>query len=385
MFKNHCCGCGACSQVCPKNAITMKPNLQGFLYPSVDRKKCIQCGKCIHYCSFNRNEKKETISAYPSFYALKHNDENVRLNSRSGGAFTALTNRILEENGVVYGCDLINNRVVKHVRVETKSDRDRLRSSKYIQSDITNLFKQIKEDLIAEKKVIFVGTACQVAAVKSYLRSVNTQNLLLIDIVCHGVGSPVFWNDYLNNVEKKFNKKIKKAEFRNKRDLWWKANIETFYFTDEQYNGELFKKYYVSHLIMRNDCASCPYKSMSRTGDITLGDCWGISDAYPEFDDNKGVSLVLINNEKGETFFDQISNISLIKVDFSKLVQQSPLFCNWILPAKYKSFWRYYKNHNFSRTTKKYLNYAESIMFSDERESIIKRILKRCLKVIKKE
>lgn len=383
LFKNHCCGCGTCSQVCPRNAITMGVNSQGFLYPTVNKKLCIDCKACLSYCAFNQNTYFTYKEGYPKLFALKHNSDEVRLNSRSGGAFTAITDILLERNGVVYGCELINNKSVKYVRADTKSRRDGLRGSKYIQSDMTDVFHQIKEDLRVGRQVVFAGTACQVAALKSYLKNINTDNLLLIDIICHGVGSPKFWADYVDSVAEKLKKDIIRVEFRNKKDFGWSSHFETFFFEDSKYDSSLFKKMYTSHLILRKDCSDCPYKSVKRVGDITIGDCWGVKTEYPTFYDEKGVSLVFINNEKGFLYFNSIKNVDIISVAGDKLVQQSPLNVNWTLPLRYDSFWKYYNRYGFNKTVQRYMTYAETIMYNDESENILKRMWRKCVRIIK--
>jgi coenzyme F420-reducing hydrogenase beta subunit len=232
-YKKHCCGCGVCSAVCPKTAITMKENYQGFKYPSVDNKKCINCGLCIDNCSFNNSQSSNNLNEFPQFFALKHKNQDVRVESRSGGAYTALSDVILNKHGVVYGCELMNCKSALHVRASTQAERNRQRGSKYIQSDMEDVLYRIKEDLVADKYVLFSGTPCQVAAVKAFLKRINTDKLILVDVLCHGVGSPRFWKDNLESIEHKLNSEIIEAVFRNKKDFGWESHVETVYF-DEQ-------------------------------------------------------------------------------------------------------------------------------------------------------
>lgn len=380
-YKQKCCGCGLCSKKCPQKAISMEENKQGFLYPKVTDNLCIDCGLCIRQCAFNCANADQEKHDNLNMFALKHSDE-IRLHSRSGGAFTAITDVILDGHGVVYGCKLIDNRMTIHTKTVTKDTRDKLRGSKYIQSDITGIYEQIKDDLKRGYPIAFVGTPCQVAAVKSFLRKEERENLILIDIVCHGVGSPRVWADYMNYLEQKHKKKIVNVDFRNKKDYGWYSNIETVYFNDERYDSEIFKKMYVSHLIIRKDCSQCPYKSMDRVGDITLGDCWGIREVYPDFDDNKGVSLVLVNTYKGYELFKRVSGVKTLSVNDDRLTQQSPLNQNWILPQKYNKFWRDYYRFGFADAVDRYINYAESIMFKDESPTLLKRMYNKCIRII---
>ncbi|MBR4762538.1 MAG: Coenzyme F420 hydrogenase/dehydrogenase, beta subunit C-terminal domain [Clostridia bacterium] len=386
VFKNHCCGCGICEAICPHNAIIMQNNIQGFKYPKVNNNKCVNCGLCVEHCHFNSSNSFDVTDNYPYVFALKHKSIDVRLNSRSGGAFTALTDVVLNKKGAIYGCELIDNRTAIHTRAVTQLERNNQRESKYIQSDISGVINSIKQDLLSGKYVLFSGTACQVAAIKSYLKNIDTNKLILVDIICHGVGSPRFWSDYLDYLSHKANSNVIGAVFRNKKDFGWNSHIETIYFNDKKYDLDLFKIMYTSHLIIRSDCSDCPYKRINRVGDITIGDCWGISDILPEFFDNKGVSLVIVNDKKGQNLFNEISCADSIAINnSSSLLQQSALNVNWKKPNKYSKFWRFYKKHGFEQSIKKYDEYAKSIMFSEEPLPLIKRGLNKCIKLLKKK
>lgn len=352
---NHCCGCGACAAVCPVGAISMKENRQGFCYPVVDHKKCIDCGKCIRACAFHAGTKEQERNQVLAAYALKHSDEAVRAASRSGGVFTALSDLVLDAGGVVYGCTLRNHREAVHVRATTKAERDTMRGSKYIQSKTQDVFACVKNDLKNGLWVLFSGTACQVGAVKAFCRDTDCEKLLLIDVVCHGVPSPRVWSDYLIHLSGKDGKQVVSVDFRNKQRFGWEAHIETVGFADGTvYSGDAFKKLFYDHYILRRDCFQCPYKNLRRFGDITIADCWGITKHYPEFDDNKGVSLVLVNTEKGSAFFSKMRETESIPVDIQKLLQP-PLRQNWPEPADYDRFWEYYDRHSFGKVVDRYV------------------------------
>jgi len=352
-FQNHCCGCGECFAVCPTKAIIMKKNEQGFLYPVIDNDKCVDCSKCARYCSFNK--KGENCSSVLESYAMKHKNEEIRANSRSGGIFTALSDFVLSENGSVFGCVLKDNREAVHVRATSPQERDLMRGSKYIQSDTKNVFQAIKSDLEQGKWVLFSGTSCQVNAVKDFCATVPCERLLLVDIVCHGVPSPMVWSDYLNFLEKKENKKIVDVDFRDKKNFGWAAHKDTVIFDDgSQYSGDVFTKLFYGHNILRKACFGCPYRNLNRVGDISIADCWGIATEYPEFDDNKGVSLVIVNTLKGKEIYKSLSGVNDIEVDINRLMQP-PLKENWTAPKEYDEFWKYYHKHSFKNVVDKYV------------------------------
>lgn len=380
-LNDHCCGCGVCGELCPKSAITMQKNSQGFAYPIVNSKKCVDCGLCVNNCRFNSEKVTKKKDIYPRVFALKHKSDHLRLNSQSGGAFTAITDFILKNGGVVYGCELIGFAKAVHTRAETKEERDRQRGSKYIQSDISGVFKTIKGDLDSGRYVLFSGTPCQVDAVKAFLKSTDTSKLITVDIICHGVGSPAFWEDYLKNISVKLNERITGATFRNKVDFGWKWHSETINFETKRHDSTLFKTMYVSHLISRKDCSQCVYKTTDRPGDISIGDCWGIKEVLPDFFDDKGISLILVNDEKGMKVFDSLTDINYASVDNNGLLDQSSLKENWKLPKKYSQFWRFYRSNGFEKSTDKFLPYAKSIMFTYEAPTLIERIIDKCIRI----
>lgn len=360
-FQNHCCGCGECFAICPLQAIEMQRDSGGFFYPKVDENKCVQCGKCVNHCMFNLELEEKVPRNVMSSYALKHRDPEVRAASRSGGIFTALSDLVLQSGGVVYGCTLENCREAVHMRATTRKQRDSFRGSKYIQSKIYDLFNSIRRDLESGLWVLFSGTACQVHAVKDFCKGVDAK-LLLVDIVCHGVPSPRVWGDYLDSICKQEKKQAVSADFRDKKRFGWADHKETITFSDGTvYSGDLFTKLFYSHLILREDCFSCPYKNLHRCGDISIADCWGVGKFYPEFSDDKGISLVLVNSEKGRSFFSKLENVSAIPVEIDKLLQP-PLRENWDKPVQYAAFWSYYPRHSFDKTVKKFIEPKESVV-----------------------
>lgn len=353
IFKNDCCGCGVCSSICPSKAITMQLNQKGFYYPHVDDTKCSNCSHCVSQCSFNSTENKS--NSLLSAWAVKHTSSDVRQASRSGGVFTSISDYVLEQNGIVYGCELIENDKALHTRATTAQERNKFRGSKYIQSATYHIYESVKNDLLSGYWVLFSGTPCQVDALVNYCKNVNQSKLITVDIVCHGVPSSLIWSDYLEYIMKKFSKTIKSVEFRDKITFGWSAHEETFTFTDDtKVSSHIFRQLFYNHLILRESCFICPYKKLNRVGDISIADCWGITNNYPEFDDNKGVSLVLVNTAKGTAIFNNLNSIDSISVDINKLMQPC-LEYNWEIPDNYNEFWSYYSKHGFQKVIDKYI------------------------------
>lgn len=225
-----CCGCTACVSVCAHNAITMKPTALGFLYPNVDTSKCVDCGLCEKVCQFNDDYDRSLNLSAPIAYAARHKDLNELMKSRSGAAFAAISDYILERGGVVYGAGYKDHFRVAHKRATTKEERDEFRGSKYVQSDLTGVFHSVKEDLKNGLIVLFSGTPCQTAGLNAFVGRKLRQNLVLVDIVCHGVPGPYLWRDYLSYLEKKENSDVCYVNFRDKEEYGWKNHVETIKF-----------------------------------------------------------------------------------------------------------------------------------------------------------
>lgn len=290
----------------------------------------------------------------PKVYALRHKDEAVRAASQSGGAFTAISDYVLENSGVVYGCAPDESFKAVHIRAEDTVTRDRMRGSKYIQSIQGDTYKNVRKDLTDGRLVLYTGTSCQVAGLKQYLGR-EYENLICADIVCHGVPSPEVWGDYLRWQEKRNRSKIKKAVFRNKKDFGWHSHVETLTFENgKTVNSRIFTTLFYEHNILRPCCFECPYKSVMHPGDITIADYWGIENAAPEFDDNKGVSLVLVNNELGEKVFDSVKERIMWKATLIKNSMQPPLKEPFPAPEGRERFWCDYKKRSFGYIAAKY-------------------------------
>ena len=227
--KADCCGCTACASICPKDAITMEPDTLGFKYPKVDLDKCIDCGLCEKVCAFNDNYDKSLNLKEPEIYAARHKDIHEIETSRSGAAFIAISDYILENGGIVYGVGYKDHFRVAHKRATTKEERNEFKGSKYVQSDLDGIFRQVKEDLKQGNTVLFSGTPCQTAGLNSYIGKKLRENLVLVDIVCHGVPSPYIWRDYLAYIEKKYKNEVVKVDFRDKSRIGWSGHIDLLF------------------------------------------------------------------------------------------------------------------------------------------------------------
>ena len=228
--KTDCCGCTACASICTHDAITMKPDGLGFLYPKVDASLCVECGLCENVCSFNENYDKSLNFPQPEAYAARHKDITEVMKSRSGAAFVAISDYVLDMGGVVYGAGYKDHFRVAHKRATSKQERDEFRGSKYVQSDLGGVFREVKRDLKEGLTVLFSGTPCQTSGLNSFVGKKLRNNLILVDIVCHGVPSPYIWRDYLEYIEKKQEDTISVVNFRDKERFGWKAHKETFEF-----------------------------------------------------------------------------------------------------------------------------------------------------------
>lgn len=300
--KRNCCGCTACEEVCPHDAIEMRTDCLGFFYPVVDDKRCINCGLCENVCQFNENYNLSSNDILKSVYAMRSINSDDLLKSQSGAAFYSIANSLIAEGYSVCGAGFDKDFTARHKIVNNVTDLQELRGSKYVQSNLQGIFTQVKNLLKDNCKVLFTGTPCQVAGLLSVLSKTQKQNLLSIDIVCHSVSSPRAWQMYVKWVEKKYDKKIMRVNYRDKR-FGWKSCRETLFFNDgSEITRDSFRHFMMSasHFATRTSCANCPFTNLKRPGDITIGDFWGWEKFHDEFNDNQGVSLVLVNSSKGE-------------------------------------------------------------------------------------
>ena len=374
----NCCGCTACASICPRDAISMRPDSMGFLYPIVDVKKCIECGLCIKVCAFKEDYDISSNLKEPLSYGVRHKDLSYLEFSRSGAAFIAISDKILENGGVVYGVGYADHFRVVHKRAVTKEERDEFRGSKYVQSDLTGIFRQVLRDLKDGHIVLFSGTPCQTAGLSSYIGKLYRDNLYLVDIVCHGVPSPNIWRDYLTYLETKFRGEICSVNFRDKR-YGWKAHVETYKFSNGKYiSSRLYTDLFYKHIMLRPSCSVCHFTNVKRPSDITLADFWGWEKTGLDLNkDDKGISLVLVNTLKGNKLFNEASSdLVVAKVDLKDCLQ-SHLKEPTLFDPRSKQFEQDYIDKGFGYVVKKYL---PSIL-SNRLKSVIGKI-KRSIVIV---
>lgn len=307
--KEDCTGCASCKNICPKQCINMEYDEEGFLYPNINKDKCVNCKMCIKVCPLEKEIKKNEFKQ--EFYALKNKDIKIREKSSSGGVFIPISNVILEKSGIVFGAKFDKDFYVIHEGVSSSKDRDLFCQSKYLQSDINDTYKKVKEYLNKNKIVLFTGTPCQIDGLNNYLGK-DFENLITLDFVCHGVPSPKVFQSHIKDKIKKYKSKIKSINFRYKKEKWGTQNLKIIFENGKVYSpkgrDDKYYELFASDIILRKSCYKCKYSNLKRVSDITIADFWGINTIRPNFDDGKGSSLVIINSIKGKNIFELIKS-----------------------------------------------------------------------------
>ena len=306
--EQQCYGCRACEQICPKSAISMSVNKDGFAYPLINIDSCVKCGACLKACPY---ENSSLVFRYPEFgYAIQYKNSNKLLNSSSGAAFPAIADYILAKGGYVAGCIFNEDFRAVHVVTNKPETVEKMSGSKYVQSDLNDVYSEIRRLLNLEKIVLFSGTPCQVAGLYSFLAK-RYDNLITVDLICHGVPSPKLLEEYLSAT---YNGKIIDFKFRDKKLNGWSSAGSIVI---QKKNGQIKKKrtspstdsyyyYYLQNSVNRMSCYSCKFAAMKRVSDITIGDYWNIDKIFPNIDTRDGYSAVLVNTQKGQNVIDKI-------------------------------------------------------------------------------
>lgn len=361
--KEGCCGCSACEHICPASAITMMPDNEGFLYPVINPEICTDCGLCKTVCAFQNGFDMSGLLEKPDVYGVKHVSDEVKINSSSGGAFTGVSDYVLNNDGWVCGAGFDDELNVIHYLAENSLQRDGQRGSKYVQSNLLNVFPEIKALLKVGKKVMFSGTPCQVAGLRNYLEMSNTSmdSLYLCDFVCHGTPSPRIWRDFLGFLEERRKKVVKRYSFRSKVNGWPKHIEEALYYGDakdhESREIQVSRTLFYSHVTLRPACHSCRYANLCRPSDITMADFHGIDRINNAFYDSKGVSLILVNTAKGRELFDKTKDDFYVYSSNSDECAQRNLQTPTPISPNRDAFWRDYYDHGFEFVAKKYAGY----------------------------
>lgn len=320
--KTDCSGCTACANACPKDAIVMEPDHEGFLYPKVLADKCVDCGLCQKVCPMGKpKEEQRQVDAC----VVRYQDPAIVEHSTSGGVFTALASRILGDGGVVYGTGYDENMRVVCKKATKMEDLAEMRGSKFVQSYLGDSFRRIKAELQQGISVLFVGTPCQVEGLRGYLRK-DYENLVCVDFVCRGVPSPGLWANYVQCMEKKYGAKMVGARFKHKTYGYHATTMKIDFENGKTHYGsgriDPMMKAFVSELASRPSCGACDFKQLQRKSDLTMFDCYEFTQLTGQRDDNKGYSSILIQSKKGAALFEQIRpRLTVIPVDTDKLVR----------------------------------------------------------------
>lgn len=377
--KTRCCGCSACANICPKNCISMKKDDEGFLYPVVDLKLCINCGLCENVCQYKKDSSARKKK--PESYAAKIKDERIINNSSSGGMFPLLAEEYLNNNGVVYGVAFNKDyKSVKFIRVDNKNDLNEIMRSKYLQSSMGDIYKQIRDDLIGGKKVLFSGVPCQVVGLKLFLKK-EYDNLFAVEVICHGTPSQSLWEKYFNHLEKKYNAKVEEVNFRKKLNSNNAFGLIREEDKIEQYLNQHEDPYmimFLKDICLRPSCYSCKAKELESMADLTLADLWGVQDIVPDLNDDKGTSLVLIHSKKGLDILNRVKDKCLLKqIQFDDAIKFNPSYYKSAQkPVERNTFYTDINMMDFEQIQKKYCKPKKGKWIT-RLKRFIKRIIKK--------
>lgn len=352
--QEECTGCAVCAYACPKNCITMQQDSKGFLYPRIDTATCIKCGACVKACPALSPVSKWSLPN--KVYAARSRIKDERLNSSSGGIASALAETYIQNGGIVYGAAFDENLVVKHIRVTDREGVKKIQGSKYVQSDIQQIYPELKHDLTVGNSVLVFGTPCQIAAIRRIFG--NQNRLLLCDLICHSAPSPKLFADHIRAIEAD-GKKVADYRFRDKT-FGWSYNLNRILYQDgseelHSYWNQCYKRLFLLNLTDRESCYSCLYTDCRRVGDITLGDYWGIEKVTDQFEDDQGVNVVLINTEKAEVVFE---TALLQKIECVETALEDALQKHLIMPCEKTSlvcsFWECYKRTSYRTAAERF-------------------------------
>ncbi|WP_289090082.1 Coenzyme F420 hydrogenase/dehydrogenase, beta subunit C-terminal domain [uncultured Bacteroides sp.] len=405
--KSKCCGCSSCVQRCPKQCISMREDEQGFLYPIIDTLKCIDCSLCEKVCPMlNPSLAKEPLQVF----AAKNKNEEQRLRSSSGGMFILLAQYIIKQGGVVFGARFDQKWEVEHCYAETIEELEPLMRSKYVQSNIGNTYKEAEQFLKQGRSVMFVGTSCQIAGLKRFLRK-EYNNLLAIDFICHGVPSPGIWRKYLEEIKFSLSEAAGKnsvlsfslkpmpvitgINFREKQNGgygWKKFGFEVriklpsegdknSVLKSDIFYENIFMRGFLSNLYLRPSCYRCTAKNGASGSDLTIADFWGIQDYHPEFDDDKGTSLVFVHTDKGKSVIERLkTKIDVLESNMSEAIESNPSYTRSVsIPEKYSLFWK-----TFIKSESVFISVMATMKLSIK-DRIKRKVKNRFAKVIKSD
>lgn len=356
--KEDCCGCHACSTACPLGCIDMVADLEGFLYPQINDSICVDCGICEKVCPMLIPPPQG--GEPPTAFAAWHRDATIRAESSSGGVFSALMRLSLELDGVVVGAAFDGDLTLRHQSAQNEIESYKFRGSKYLQSVIGDVYREVKDFLQQGRFVLFSGTPCQVAGLYSYLGEYD-DNLLTCDLACHGVPSPKVFAAYKENLEHCHAAKVERIAFRRKDYGWKRFSVAMSFDNATEYRQDLtedpFMLGFLRNTYLRPSCHCCHFSRLPRVADISLADFWGVGYHHPQWDDDKGTSLVLIQSEKGQQIFDTISDELVVhEADLDEAIRFNPCICGSVPPGENRqAFFRDLDLIPFEQMVRKYM------------------------------
>lgn len=307
--KTKCCGCTACSSICPKNCIEMKADKEGFLYPHVRELECIHCNACEKVCPILNHVEKEA-NLEQAAVIVQNKDQEICRQSTAGGAFTAIAEFILDKGGIVFGVEMQPDYTVRHTAVETKDELIKFRNSKYVQSDVGNTYVLAKKQLESGRLVCFSGTPCQIEGLRHYLTK-DYENLILVDVVCRAVPSPGVWKKYIS-METERHGDMQSIRFRDKTLGYQYSTMELKDNRGNVYRGGIesqpWLRMFFSGMIIRPSCTECKFRSRYRNSDFTIWDCFNVYSLDKNFNEDLGTTRMLIHTNKGKNIFEQIKS-----------------------------------------------------------------------------
>ena len=352
----NCALCGACFNACPVDAIRFSKAYLDFRYPEIDATRCVCCNQCEKACPI-LGDKSKLEDGYPIAFAAKSNDDSVRLCSSSGGAFFELASQMLRDGGYVCGAVFDENFHVRHIVSNTQEDIFRMMGSKYAQSDVGYCYREIKEKLTAGEKVLFSGCPCQVAGLRTYLGK-SYKDLLLAELICHGIPSDQMLQTYIHMQEKKYGTMLKRMEFRNKTKGWHNSAVrmefENHRIYSIPYTADAYTIGFLRNISLKSSCYDCHFRNFTAGSDIILGDFWGAEVELPE-DDNKGISAILVNSGKGMDVLDRC-NLTLTPANVETVIKYNRnLLCSAAPSPQRSSFYASADTNGFEEAIRQYL------------------------------
>ena len=371
--ENMCCGCMACASACPQGAISKTENNKGFIVPAIDDAKCVNCGLCLRVCDFKKEHDQQPN--IKKAFSLVINSKTILKDSTSGGAFTALSDVVLSKKGYVVGSVMEPDFTVHHVIASDQASRDAMRGSKYVQSDTDGVFSKIKELLNGEADVMFVGTPCQCGALRSFLGK-DYVNLIVVDFLCHGVPNNKMFKEHIQYLNDYYKTPSVGFSFRNKVYGWDSYNGINMLFNGKsksKWINQIYYSFFVGNLSLRPSCHHCPYRSLNRPSDITVGDFWGIEKLAGQ-KNREGVSLVLAHSEKGLALVKKMKESCQVR----EYPTESVAFRVSLTPskpnAKCEAFWETYLERGYRGVARKYFNNSRKNRIKFEVRKIAKKL-----------